>query len=234
MILPALIAKFLSAGAIAQAATGATVAVVAFTGVGVVGALPDPVQDTFATVVAEITPLEPPTSEEPSEEPTEEVVPEVAPEETVVEEIEDVEPTVESPEVPADAEALAAQVKEWALTGPAEGESISDWASKGSTADVKGWLRAHGMTFGNVVSAHASGKGFSEEERAALGADEQPVDAPTEPVTDEVSEEVSDEVSESDDTEVAATKDSGSRGNGNGNGKGNGNGGGNGRGNAKN
>jgi hypothetical protein len=225
MILPALIAKFLSAGAIAQAATGATVAVVAFTGVGAVGALPDPVQDTFATVVAEITPLEPPTSEEP----TEEVVPEVAPEEAVVEDVETTDDTTETTETTEDAEALAAQVKEWALTGPAEGESISDWASKGSTADMKGWLRAHGMTFGNVVSAHASGKGFSEEERAALGADDQPVDAPAEPVSDEVSEEESDEVSETDDTEATATtEDSGSRGNGKGNG------GGNGRGNAKN
>ena len=216
MILPVLIAKFLSAGAIAQAATGATVAVVAFTGVGAVGALPDPVQDTFATVVAEITPLKPPTSEETTEESTEEV----ASEEVVV------ESTVEAPVVPADAEALAAQVKAWALTGPVGGESISDWVSKGSSAEMKGWLRAHGMTFGNVVSAHASGRGFSEKERAVLGADVQPVDAPTEPVSDEVT----DDVSETDDTEVAATTaDSGSRGKGNGGG-----GNGNGRGNAKN
>src|SRR5688500_12320445 len=78
MIISALFVKFLSAGAVAQAATGATVAVVAFTGVGAVGALPDPVQDTFATVVAEITPLQPPTSEEPTDE--------VAPEVTVAEE----------------------------------------------------------------------------------------------------------------------------------------------------
>ena len=220
MILSALIAKFLSAGAVAQAATGATVAVVAFTGVGAVGALPGPVQDTFATVVAEITPLEPPTSEETTEGTTEETLAD----ETLAE---DVEPTVEAPPVPTDAEALAAQVKAWALDGPAPGESISDWVSKGSSADVKGWLRAHGMTFGNVVSAHASGKGFSEDELAVLGADVQSVDAPTGPVSDEVT----DEVAETDDTEVAATtEDSGSRGNGNagdtakanGNGKGNG------------
>ena len=219
MILPALIAKFLSAGAIAQAATGATVAVVAFTGVGAVGALPDPVQDTFATVVAEITPLEPPTSEES----TEEVVSE---EETVAE---DVESTEEATEV-TEAEAVEAAVKAWALDGPTGHESFSAWVSEGSTADVKGWLRANGMTFGNVVSAWASGKGLSEAELAVLGADvEEPVDAPAE----EESDEVSDEVSETDDTEVAATtEDRGSRGNGGGNGGNGGNGGG--RGNAKN
>ena len=100
MIFSALIAKFLSAGAVAQAATGATVAVVAFTGVGAVGALPDPVQDTFATVVAEITPLEPPTC---AEETTEEVVPE----ETVAEEVETTEEVPEDPR--EDAEAAAAR-----------------------------------------------------------------------------------------------------------------------------
>jgi len=124
MILPALIAKFLSAGAIAQAATGATVAVVAFTGVGAVGALPDPVQDTFATVVAEITPLEPPMSEET----TEEVVSE---EETVADGVETTEEAPEEAAVPTDAEVLEAQVKAWALDGPAVGESISDWVSQG-------------------------------------------------------------------------------------------------------
>ena len=72
MIFSALIVKFLSAGAVAQAATGATVAVVAFTGVGAVGALPDPVQDTFATVVSEITRSSPRRREET----TEELVPE--------------------------------------------------------------------------------------------------------------------------------------------------------------
>ena len=219
MILPALIAKFLSAGAVAQAATGATVAVVAFTGVGALGALPDPVQDTFATVVAEITPLEAPTSEET----TEEVVTE---EETLAEDVETTEEAPEEAAVPTDAEALEAQVKAWALAGPTDGESISAWVAKGSNADMKDWLRAHGMTFGNVVSAHASGRGFSEEELAVLGADlPEPTDGVTEsePVVDtEVAE-----TEPTEETEVAATEDRGSRGNGkttggNGNGRGNG------------
>jgi uncharacterized membrane protein YgcG len=211
MIFSALIAKFLSAGAVAQAATGATVAVVAFTGVGAVGALPDPVQDTFATVVAEITPLEPPTSEET----TLVAVPEEAvPEETVAEAV---DTTEEATEVPTDAEALEAEVKAWALDGPAEGESIGDWVSKGSTADVKGWLRAHGMTFGNVVSAHASGKGFSKEELAVLGAElDEPTDGETEPET-----VVDTDVTETEQAEtgVSVTENRGSRGNGSGNGK---------------
>jgi len=215
MLFPALLAKLLSAGAVAQAATGATVVVVAFAGAGAVGALPDPVQDTFATVVAEITPLEPPTSEETSdetsEETTEETTEEVLPEDAVVEEVEVVEETDESAEV-TDAELVEAQVKAWALEGP-KGESFGAWVSQGSNAGVKGWLRARGMTFGNVVSAWANGKGFSDEQLAALGADlDEPTEAPTEPVADEVVD--------TDDTEVAATtEDAGSRGNGNGSGK---------------
>ena len=212
MLFPALLAKLLSAGAVAQAATGATVVVVAFAGAGAVGALPDPVQDTFATVVAEITPLEPPTSEETSdetsEETTEETTEEVLPEEAVVEEVEETDVSAEV----TDAELVEAQVKAWALEGP-KGESFGAWVSQGSNAGVKGWLRARGMTFGNVVSAWASGKGFSDEQLAALGADlDEPTEAPTEPVADEVVD--------TDDTEVAATtEDAGSRGNGNGNGK---------------
>jgi hypothetical protein len=50
-------AKIASAGAIAQAATGAGIVLVGFTGVGAAGALPTPVQHTFATVVGSITPL---------------------------------------------------------------------------------------------------------------------------------------------------------------------------------
>src|ERR1700712_4993545 len=54
-----LFAKIASAGAIAQAATGAGIDLVGFTGVGAVGALPTPVQHTFATVVAAVTPITP-------------------------------------------------------------------------------------------------------------------------------------------------------------------------------
>lgn len=53
----AILAKIASAGAVAQAAAGAGIVLVGFTGTGAAGALPDPVQHTFATVVATITPL---------------------------------------------------------------------------------------------------------------------------------------------------------------------------------
>jgi type IV secretory pathway VirB10-like protein len=62
---PALVAKILSAGAIAQAATGAGIVVVAFTGAGAAGVLPGPVQDTVATVVETVTPFDLPHSHDP-------------------------------------------------------------------------------------------------------------------------------------------------------------------------
>jgi hypothetical protein len=52
----ALFAKIASAGAIAQAATGAGIVLVGVTGLGAAGALPAPVQHTFSNVVSAITP----------------------------------------------------------------------------------------------------------------------------------------------------------------------------------
>jgi hypothetical protein len=54
--------KLASAGAIAQAATGVTVAVVGVTGAGAAGALPGPVQSAVAGAVEFLTPLEFPGS----------------------------------------------------------------------------------------------------------------------------------------------------------------------------
>jgi hypothetical protein len=53
----AIFAKIASAGAIAQAATGAGIVLVGFTGVGAAGALPAPIQHGFTTVVAAIAPV---------------------------------------------------------------------------------------------------------------------------------------------------------------------------------
>jgi hypothetical protein len=52
----ALIAKIASASAVAQAATGAGIVLVSFTGLGAAHALPAPVQHTFSTVVSAISP----------------------------------------------------------------------------------------------------------------------------------------------------------------------------------
>src|SRR5215217_3762617 len=69
MFFPALIAKLLSAGALAQAATGAGIVLVAFTGAGAAGVLPGPIQDTFTSIVSDETSTEePPAEEAPVEE----------------------------------------------------------------------------------------------------------------------------------------------------------------------
>jgi len=222
MILPALVAKFLSAGAIAQAATGATVAVVAFTGVGVVGGLPDPVQDTFATVVANVTPLEVPTSEETTEE--------VTPEETVVEETDATETTETTDE------AAVVDVQAWIETGPEGYDSFGEWVSlSASDPMLREALRAEGKTFGSVISKWAHDKGMDADDLAAEGVDLDTLDDEvTEPETvEDTPDAVVTETAPTQGTKVATTEDRGSRGNGNGGGKATG-GNGNGRGNGKN
>jgi hypothetical protein len=233
MILPVLIAKFLSAGALAQAATGATVAVVAFTGVGAVGALPDPVQDTFATVVAEVTPFGPATPEESTGAGV--------PEKTEDEVVEVVEPTDAATgtadETTHDAAAVEAEIQAWALEGPAEGESFGAWVAEGSKDHVKHWLRNRGMSFGNVVSAWANGKGLSEEQLVALGAHlGRPTDVPVGTVPEEESPVVTEREDVAPRTATATTGnhrngEPGAGSYGNRNGQGNGNGNGNGQGN---
>ena len=52
MFFPALLAKFLSAGVVAQACSGAGIALVAFTGAGATGLLGDDVQTTITSVVS--------------------------------------------------------------------------------------------------------------------------------------------------------------------------------------
>ena len=114
---PALLAKLLSAGAVAQAATGATVVVVAFAGAGAVGVLPGPVQDTFTSIV----------SDETEELPVEEVPVEEAPvaEESVEEVPVGEEPVAEAPVVEEPvADAAGGRrspwtaEREWAHNGP--------------------------------------------------------------------------------------------------------------------
>ncbi len=225
MIISALFVKFLSAGAVAQAATGATVAVVAFTGVGAVGALPDPVQDTFATVVAEITPLEPPTSGETTgdvvpEEPLPEAIPVAAPEDAEA-------GTTQGTEAAEEAEF---DVAAWAVAGPEGYDSFGAWLTEGThKEELKAALRAKGLGLGDVVSGLRNGKGIDKEVLAALGVEiDDPAAAPAEPAP-AVDEAVAPQ------PEVAATEDSGSRkdksngNNGNTSKRGNGNGNGNGK-----
>jgi hypothetical protein len=218
MIFPVLVAKFLSAGAIAQAATGAGVAVVVVTGAGAAGVLPDPLQNTVSSVVATVTPFELPTGEEP-------VVEEPVVEEPVVE-----EPVTDDVDAEVPAEDAAFDPETWVAEGPAEDESFGAWVSASAQSpELRAWLRAEGRTFGSMVRDWAHKKGLDEEDLAEEGVDlddltEEPV---AEPVEGETAAEPAPEA-ETEAADVDAT-DKKSNGKGNGNGKSAGNGKGNGR-----
>jgi hypothetical protein len=204
MIFPVLFAKFLSAGAVAQAATGAGIVVVAFTGAGAAGALPAPVQDTFATVVATVTPLEVPTSEEAPEE----VVDETVPEEPILEE----SVAEEEPETPAAAFDAAA----WELAGPAAYPSFGEWVADGARNGV---ARADGVRFGELVSQQARMKGLAardleaELEDVAPELEDEGIDVQT--LTAAATAAEVDAPAEEAEPQVATTQ-RGSRGTGNG------------------
>ena len=143
---PALLAKFLSAGAVAQAASGAGIALVAFTGAGATGVLGDDVQTTIASAVGAedttdvVTPDAPTADDETADagqtlDPAE--VPTPAPEAPVPTE------TLREPEV--------AQAD-----GPVEGQTFGDWvheAFPGGKADgriVSRWARAKHVDLSQV------------------------------------------------------------------------------------
>ena len=138
MIFPVLLTKFLSAGAVAQAATGAGIIVVAVTGAGAAGVLPDPLQNTVAAAVETVTPFELPGDEEtvPDEEP-------VAEEPLTDEETADEETAIEDPAVEDGEDVPAAfDMEAWALNGPAEGQTFGSWVSEAAR---------HGGVDGQVV-----------------------------------------------------------------------------------
>ena len=203
MLFPALLAKLLSAGAIAQAATGAGLAVVVVTGAGAADVLPDPVQNTVSSVVETVTPFDMPSGEEPAvEDPaTEEpVVEEPEAEQSVVEQPEVEQPEEEQPVVETPAEFSAAA---W-LEGPQDGESFGAWVSNG--AHHKAELGTD-VRFGEIVSAKAHEKHMDAKDLAGEGVDldELSDDAASKP-TSEV------EPATDDDQKVATS----TRGNGHG------------------
>ena len=207
MFFPALLTKLLSAGAVAQAATGATVVVVAVAGARAVGVLPGPVQDTFTSIVsdeaeAETVVVEDPLTEAPLGE---------AP---VVE-----EPVTEA--TAADAE-LPEDAAEWAAEGPAGFPSFGAWVSFGSE---------HGYTTGAVVSCWAHARNDERQGREADTSCAPEAEAPAEDGTGVEDGTVVEEAPEADASEDEVEENSDDRGNrGNGNGRGNGgNGNGNGR-----
>jgi hypothetical protein len=139
MIFPVLLAKFLSAGAVAQAATGAGIVLVAVTGAGAAGALPDPLQNTVATAVETVTPFELPGAEETVPEDESAVDQPPAGEEPAVEE-----------SVLEDGAATGFDRDAWALNGPADGQSFGSWVSEAAR---------HGGVDGHVVRDWAHKKG---------------------------------------------------------------------------
>jgi hypothetical protein len=130
MFFPALVAKFLSAGAFAQAASGAGIALVAFTGAGAVGVLPGPVQDTFSSIVGTDT-----ASDETA-----------VPEDTTGTETGDVteveDPASTTPEVVPSTDLT---LEEWEK-GPDPTKPFGDWVSEGAR---------HGYVDGATISEWA-------------------------------------------------------------------------------
>ena len=215
MFFPALLAKFLSAGAIAQAATGAGVVLVAFTGAGAAGVLPGSVQDTFATVVSDVTPFEAPTSD--GDPVTDEPVVEPLESEEVVDEA----PVLDEPAVgETDEQTSYDVVADW-MAAPIDGTFGAWVTSARHDPEIRAAIEDSGHPVGYYVSLRAHQKGMTPEDLAAEGVD-----------LEELSED-STVVVDSPEGEVADTEQpTHERGNGNGNGRGNGNnGGGNGNGN---
>jgi uncharacterized membrane protein YgcG len=215
MFFPALLAKLLSAGAVAQAATGATVVVVAFAGAGAVGVLPDPVQETFTSIVSDEAEV-PVEEEAPVQVPVEEAPVEEAP----VEEAPVDEPLVEETEEQTPEEVVSA----W-MTAPIEG-SFGNWVS-GARHDPEllAAIEETGHNFGFYVSQRAKNKGLTAQDLAEEGVDlEELAEDGTVVETSPQAETPEAEVEETEPT----TQERGNRGNGNGRGGSNGNGNGNG------
>jgi hypothetical protein len=129
MFFPALLAKFLSAGALAQAASGAGIALVAFTGAGVAGVLPEPVQETFSSVVGtEAVSDEPTAPEDATGTETDDVTGDVTGEDTsdVVAPAGDPEPTDAFELDPS--KSFGEQISGRVVHGEIDGRKVSDWA----------------------------------------------------------------------------------------------------------
>jgi hypothetical protein len=221
MIFPALLAKLLSAGAVAQAATGAGIVVVVATGAGATGVLGEDVQDTIGSVVGV-------TAEDPAPADTTPAVDQPLADESsdpgLVQSLEDATTVPVEPTEAVDAEAVQARLHAWVRNGPEGYGSIGEWIREGEKDQVKAWLRSKGVSVGSVVSGWANGKGIDEEVLVALGIDVEEPEGSADGATEVTPEPETVESTQADDS----TDD---RGNGNGKNKshGNGNGNGNGR-----
>ena len=227
MILPALLAKLLSAGAVAQAATGAGVVLVVVTGAGAAGVLPDPLQSTVAAAVGTVTPFELPDGEEtgPVQDPT-------AEDPTVEEPVADEPPADEdvAGEVPAEEAAFDPEVWE---QGPDTYPSFGAWVSEGAhnkaALEAAAALRGdEPFRFGQLVRTWAQDKHVDIADVEVDGVGVEELLEPTPTTAPEVATQ------SPAPAPATATQHGGGRGNAGtaGNGAANGNGNGNGKGNA--
>src|SRR4051812_12123375 len=148
MFLPALVAKFLSLGAVAQAASGVGIAVVAFTGAGATGLLGNDVQTTLTSVVgdaeatgdvstSDATATETPATETPATET----------------------PATETPAVETPSPAVVAFDATTWEDGPTGKQTFSEWVSQGAhnkdLLQAAALARGEDFRFGQVVSSVA-------------------------------------------------------------------------------
>jgi hypothetical protein len=203
MFFPALLTKILSAGAVAQAATGAGIVLVVATGAGATGVLGEDVQETVSSVVGTT-----------SEEPTEDVV--AAEDETTEAEIEPT-PVVETT-APAEPTEVQADPEAWIEKGPEGYSSFGAWVSASAhNTELRDWLRAEGRNFGSMVRDWAHKKGLDDADLAEEGVDlDESTDATPAPAP-----EVETETSEVG-TGTATIERGGNRGNGKAGAEGNG------------
>ena len=219
MFFPALLAKLLAAGAVAQAATGAGVVLVVATGAGATGLLGTDVQDTITAGVGadsgEVTTDGDTavTGDAPTADPA-------TVDGTQGQTTERVEPTTLDPAA-------------WVAAGPGDEQTFGDWVSASAhNDDLRQWLRAEGKTFGSMVRDWAHKKGLDDSDLAEEGVD--PADLTDEPTTQPVTGGTPTGADDQgDDGQVATTQQHGGgngHGNGHGSGGGSSNGGGNGNG----
>jgi hypothetical protein len=138
----AILAKIASAGAVAQAATGAGIVLVGFTGLGAAGALPTPVQHTFSTVVSAISPA----GTDDTQTPVTTTAPSTTSESDATSE--SAEPTASESSSSAVAGDTAAttsapanfgqRVSEQAHNGGVDGQTVSSWAHERNAARKSG------------------------------------------------------------------------------------------------
>jgi len=171
MFLPALVAKFLSLSAVAQAASGVGIAVVAFTGAGATGLLGDDVQTTLTSVVGAAETTSDVTSAASSSAEASETAAEAT----------------SASETPAAVSPRAAEAAQ--SDGPLPGQTFGDWVHEAFP---------DGKADGRIVSSWARQKHVSQAEVDAVeGIDDA---TPSATVTAEVETEDSPDSTDSTET----------------------------------